>query len=62
MRQRTLTVAPAAPRLTVREAAAALATAGTRQFLFFLNPEHGRGRVLYRRYDGNFGLLEAAPR
>ena len=26
-------------------------------FLFFLDPDDGRGRVLYRRYDGNYGLI-----
>jgi ribosome-associated translation inhibitor RaiA len=26
-------------------------------FVFFLDPDDGRGRVLYRRYDGNYGLI-----
>jgi hypothetical protein len=29
------------------------------RFLFFLDPATGRGRVLYRRYDGHLGLLAA---
>jgi hypothetical protein len=29
------------------------------RFLFFLDPVTGRGRVLYRRYDGHLGLLAA---
>jgi ribosome-associated translation inhibitor RaiA len=29
-----------------------------RAVLFFLDPEDGGGRVLYRRYDGHYGLLE----
>jgi ribosomal subunit interface protein len=28
------------------------------RFLFFENPATGRGNVLYRRYDGNYGLIE----
>jgi ribosome-associated translation inhibitor RaiA len=31
-----------------------------RPFVFFLDPNDGRGRVLYRRYDGHYGLLEPA--
>jgi hypothetical protein len=30
-------------------------------FLFFLDAEHGRGSVLYRRYDGHYGLIDAPP-
>jgi hypothetical protein len=26
-------------------------------FLFFAEPTSGRGRVLYRRYDGHYGLV-----
>jgi ribosome-associated translation inhibitor RaiA len=29
-------------------------------FVFFLDPERGRGRVLYRRYDGHYGLIVPA--
>jgi hypothetical protein len=29
-------------------------------FVFFLDPEDGRGRVLYRRYDGHYGLIVPA--
>jgi hypothetical protein len=31
-----------------------------RPFVFFLDRADGRGRVLYRRYDGHYGLLEPA--
>ncbi|MFJ2837967.1 sigma 54 modulation/S30EA ribosomal C-terminal domain-containing protein [Nocardia sp. NPDC087230] len=29
-------------------------------FVFFRDPERGRGRVLYHRYDGHYGLLTPA--
>jgi len=51
---------------TVDEARRAL-DEGDRPFVFFVDPDSGRGRVLYRRYDGHYGLLvptghgEAAP-
>lgn len=31
------------------------------RFVFFLDAQTGRGRVLYRRYDGHYGLIVAAP-
>lgn len=31
-----------------------------RSFVFFLDPNDRRGRVLYRRYDGHYGLIVAA--
>ena len=46
-----------APGLTVTEATARLETAG-QSFLFFVNPETGRGNLLYHRYDGHYGLIE----
>lgn len=48
-----------APRLTVTEATVRLETAG-QPFLFFVNPETGRGNLLYHRYDGHYGLIEPA--
>jgi ribosome-associated translation inhibitor RaiA len=30
------------------------------RFLFFENAANGRGNVIYRRYDGDFGLIELA--
>lgn len=30
-------------------------------FLFFLDVDRGRGGVLYRRYDGHYGLIRAHP-
>ena len=29
-------------------------------FVFHLDPGTGRGRVLYRRYDGHYGLITAS--
>lgn len=48
-----------APRLTVAEAQTRLDATGL-PFLFFAEPNTGRGRVLYRRYDGNYGLIQPA--
>ncbi|HEU4975699.1 MAG TPA: HPF/RaiA family ribosome-associated protein [Baekduia sp.] len=31
------------------------------RFLFFVDRDTGRGAVLYRRYDGHYGLIEAQP-
>jgi ribosome-associated translation inhibitor RaiA len=31
-----------------------------RPFVFYLDPASGRGRVLYRRYDGHYGLIVPA--
>ena len=28
-------------------------------FLFYLDGDHGRGCVLYHRYDGHYGLIAA---
>jgi ribosome-associated translation inhibitor RaiA len=48
-----------APRLTVAEARKQLDATGL-PFLFFAEPASGRGRVLYRRYDGHYGLIRPA--
>jgi len=45
-----------APVLTVAEARKQLDATGL-PFLFFAEPTSGRGRVLYRRYDGHYGLV-----
>lgn len=52
-------VAGPAPTLTEAEAIARLDTGGE-PFVFHLDPETRRGRVLYRRYDGHYGLITAA--
>ncbi|WP_084523395.1 sigma 54 modulation/S30EA ribosomal C-terminal domain-containing protein [Nocardia inohanensis] len=55
-----LTVNPQPTReLTEAEAAARLCRYGL-PFLFYTDAEAGRGRLLYRRYDGNLGLVLAA--
>jgi hypothetical protein len=33
---------------------------GDEPFVFFRDPDTGRGRVLYRRLDGHYGLVTAA--
>jgi len=54
----TLRVNPApAPRLDV-EAARAVLDLSDAQFVFYVDPSDDRGRVLYRRYDGHYGLVE----
>jgi ribosome-associated translation inhibitor RaiA len=45
-----------APRLRLSEAVARLNLSG-QPFLFYADPATGRGRVLYRRYDGHYGLI-----
>ena len=45
-----------APRLTLQEAADALNAKGS-AFVFFTNPDSGRGNVLYRRHDGHYAVV-----
>ncbi len=45
-----------APVMTEEEALARL-DMGSEPFVFALDPASGRGRVLYRRYDGHYGLI-----
>ncbi len=42
--------------MDVRDACAVL-DATDAPFVFYLDTEAGRGRVVYRRYDGNYGLI-----
>ncbi len=42
--------------LTVQEAREQLDVSPD-PFIFFTNDEDGRGQVLYRRYDGHYGLI-----
>jgi ribosome-associated translation inhibitor RaiA len=44
------------PTLTVADAVDML-DASRQQFVFFANTVTGRGNVVYRRYDGNYGLI-----
>ena len=48
-----------APTLSEAEAIDRLNVSGE-PFLFYLEPDSGRGRVLYLRYDGHYGLITAA--
>lgn len=45
-----------APELSVEEAEERLDASGE-PFVFFLDSQTGRGRVLYHRYDGHYGLI-----
>ncbi len=54
-----VTVASAAPELSEADAIARLTLSGE-GFLFYLDPDSARGRVLYLRYDGHYGLITAA--
>lgn len=56
----TLSTAPAAV-LSLGEAKERL-DATESPFLFFADPATGRGRVLYHRYDGHYGLITPAER
>ena len=47
------------PQLTIEEARDRLEYAGW-PFVFFRDPDTDRGRVLYRRYDGHYGLIVPA--
>jgi Sigma 54 modulation/S30EA ribosomal protein C terminus len=48
-----------APRLTLKRAAERLGFLGL-PFLFFIEVAEGRAFVLYRRYDGHYGLISPA--
>jgi hypothetical protein len=48
-----------APALTEAEAIDRLDLSGS-PFVFFVDSADGRGRVLYRRYDGHYGLITPA--
>jgi acyl dehydratase len=49
----------AAALMTEEQAVEHLDLAGD-PFVFHLDPATGRGRVLYRRFDGNYGLITAS--
>lgn len=51
--------APPAPVLSLAEARLRLEASGE-AFLFFADQETGRGNVLYRRFDGHYGLITPA--
>ena len=52
-------LAGAAPTLSESEAMTRLDLTGE-PFLFYLDPDGRRGRVLYLRYDGHYGLITGA--
>jgi len=47
---------PPPPSLSEQEARSRLEADGE-TFVFYLEPGTGEGRVLYRRYDGHYGLI-----
>lgn len=47
------------PTLTAAQAATRL-SAGRWPFVFYTDPDTGRGNLLYRRYDGDLGLINPA--
>lgn len=49
-----------APVLTTEEAIARLNLTGL-PFVFYLDADHARGRLLYHRYDGHYGLITPVP-
>jgi len=51
-----LTVGPAAPALRLAEAEERL-DIGQEPFVFFIDAESARGNVVYRRFDGHYGLI-----
>ncbi len=55
-----VTQSPVRPATMTTEEARETLDLTDRPFVFFLDPGDGRGRVLYRRYDGHYGLLEPA--
>jgi hypothetical protein len=48
-----------APQLSAAEAIDRLNLSG-QPFLLYADAATGRGRVLYRRYDGHYGLIQPA--
>jgi ribosome-associated translation inhibitor RaiA len=54
-----VTVLRDVPRLTLPTAKAVLDSTDT-PFVFYADAETGRGNVLYRRHDGNYGLITPA--
>jgi ribosomal subunit interface protein len=54
-----VTFAGAAPTLSEAEAIGRL-NLSAEPFVFYLDPDTGRGRLLYLRYDGHYGLISAA--
>lgn len=50
----------AVPRLALEEAVDRIGVTGER-FVFFENRDTSRGNVLYRRYDGDYGLVKPIP-
>lgn len=48
---------PVSPPLVPLDEAMEILDLGDLPFVFFVDPDDGRGRVCYRRYDGHYGLI-----
>jgi ribosomal subunit interface protein len=55
----SIAVGPPAPELTLTDAEERL-DVGHERMVFFVDPDSGRGQVVYRRYDGHYGLITPA--
>ena len=55
-----ITHSPIRPTAIAVEGAIEMLDIAGEQFVFFIDPNTHRGRVLYRRYDGHYGLIVAA--
>ena len=56
----TIAPDPVRPTTLTREEAEEILDLTDAPFVFHLDPASGRGRVLYRRYDGHYGLIVPA--
>ena len=52
---------PVRPSTTTLDDAAELLDEGDLAFVFFVDPTTRRGSVVYRRYDGHYGVVTATP-
>jgi hypothetical protein len=48
---------PVSPPVVPVEEAIEILDLGDLPFVFFVDPDDGRGRVCYRRYDGHYGMI-----
>jgi len=51
---------PVSPPMVRLDEAMEILDLGDQPFVFFVDPDDGRGRVCYRRYDGHYGMIVPA--
>jgi len=51
---------PVSPPVVPVDEAMEILDLGDQPFVFFVDPDDGRGRVCYRRYDGHYGMIVPA--